>query len=52
MDRKAWLEQQVEDLELSDLFTELSEEEKILLKDCKAELGVIYEKSTNKEETL
>ena len=43
MDRKEWLEQQIEDLELSDLFTELSEEEKILLKDCKAELGVIYE---------
>ena len=43
MDRKAWLEQQVEDLTLSDLFTELSEEEKRLLKDCKAELGVIYE---------
>ena len=31
MNRKEWLEQQIEDLEVSDLFTELSKQEKALL---------------------
>ena len=41
MNRKEWLEQQIKDLTLTDLFTELSEQEKTLLDIFKVELKVI-----------
>ena len=41
MNRKEWLEQQIKDLTLTDLFTELSEQEKTLLDIYTTELKVI-----------
>ena len=52
MNRKEWLEQQIEESETRELFVGVSETGKLFLKEYKRELGVIYETSRNKEKTL